>query len=242
MIIRGCGTRKKGGLYVMSELNEEGGGKPIEDFLIDPIIPALDQKPFRSPQFFQTKDKIWHILIWVGKQFYPTPIHFIEEAGLFGVSRRIPKHAPLYLLTPKKSKMLFIHPKAFIKNANAIFNKSQYKCPKNKTHKETETCIGMHYALYAAQNNDNVLRINEYYNVPIREKIPQQDAILQIANKIENKKIQYGPGIFMIVPITSIHYIPNNNESDKEVIEKLKTYKVPSFLSTADYSKKEKIN
>lgn len=86
-------------------------------------------------------------------------------------------------------------------------------------------------------------------NIVVTELENEQDGILpkpekleELRSKIDKRKPLYSPGIFLFAPITSIHYIPSDTEDDQKIIDKLKTTKVPAFISAADYSNKKKIN
>ena len=69
-MIRGCGKRKAGGVYVMSELGPDG--VPLEAVMIDPPVP-YDGGPFRAPQLVR-KDGVAHLVFWVGAEFYEYPM------------------------------------------------------------------------------------------------------------------------------------------------------------------------
>lgn len=104
---RGCGYRRVGGLYLVSE----GQGRPCCRFPIElhvcPTCSAgikasrgwtwLDIAPFtRSPckvaaacPLESPSGRVG--LLWVGEVHYPTPAHFDLEAAALGISRRISK-------------------------------------------------------------------------------------------------------------------------------------------------------
>lgn len=111
---RGCGFRKQGGLYLVSD----GGGEPCGRFPIEvSVCPLCGQgiKPSRSFTWVDGElvkrmapDCSWELgvecsrcamhpdckvgkagLIWVGEKYYPTPQDFLVEAAQMGISRRI---------------------------------------------------------------------------------------------------------------------------------------------------------
>jgi len=109
---RGCGFRKKGGLYLVSGgLMKPCGKLPIEldicpccgsgikpsrgwtwidtERLFDDQVPGC-QSEGCSPTcpMFSNLGKAG--LIWIGEKFYPTPEDWIRESQTMGVSRRIP--------------------------------------------------------------------------------------------------------------------------------------------------------
>ncbi len=144
-IKRGCGTRQVGGLYACCGLSPYG--KPIEHFIIDPPV-FVEYKNFRAP--IQVDDDL---LFWVGEKFYPYPSDFIEEARIYGVSKRIPANFPIEKIT-SLSKMYFVHPKAIIENFKEL--PAPVYCPKEYDHhfKQEECCIGYSYSLAAGEEEE----------------------------------------------------------------------------------------
>jgi len=106
---RGCGTRTRGGVYLESQLVPEG--LPTEHFLYDPprtAIPYTWSHPHRSPLICQDERQRNHVVIWVGREFYPSVWDFIEESRSLGASRRAPGGLDFSVLT-HGSNMLFVH-------------------------------------------------------------------------------------------------------------------------------------
>jgi hypothetical protein len=109
---RGCGFRKPGGFYLRTDGVKafECGKLSIElctcKFCGSGIKfsrgyrwikgAVIEDAPCDSPSRCEECPfgNIVHpdedmLLIWIGKQFYPTPKGFLEEAGLMGISRRL---------------------------------------------------------------------------------------------------------------------------------------------------------
>ncbi|MBR0879665.1 hypothetical protein ACVMGC_001067 [Bradyrhizobium barranii subsp. barranii] len=106
---RGCGYRKVGGLYIVSgKLGESCCKLPIplhicptcaqgvkqtrgwswidpQPWLAQPCIERRPWCPAARPELLGERVG----LLWIGRQFYPTPGAFTHEAALHGVSRRI---------------------------------------------------------------------------------------------------------------------------------------------------------
>jgi len=110
---RGCGYRKQGGMYLVSDNEGRACGKlpiPLE------VCPCCGQgiKPSRAPQWIQEPGRLFvsidcafdtiecatcplnqlvsfnpMLLIWIGEKFYPTVADFEQEAKEMGISRRI---------------------------------------------------------------------------------------------------------------------------------------------------------
>jgi hypothetical protein len=109
MVLRGCGTRNDGGLYIGVPTSPYG--KPIEWFIVDPVRPLKGKLP-RSPLVFPDNNGINHLVLGIGQSFYPFFPDFLEEARIHGVSKKIPVDFNLAQLTPNKSALLLAHPRA----------------------------------------------------------------------------------------------------------------------------------
>lgn len=109
--IRGCGKRVAGGLYLCVGLS--AGGRPLEEFVIDPPRPWATGS-FRSPILVPNpKNGATDAIMWIGAESYPYAPDFLEEARVMGISKRIPRTFPVGRLTPYASKIILVHPKAF---------------------------------------------------------------------------------------------------------------------------------
>ena len=106
-----CGARVRGGLYLCVELS--GWGRPLEWFVIDPPRP-WSTGAFRSPILVPNPATgAIDVVVWVGAESYPYAPDFLEEARVMGISQRIPRTFPVKRLTPFRSTMILVHPKAF---------------------------------------------------------------------------------------------------------------------------------
>jgi hypothetical protein len=194
---RGCGSRKQGGVYLCTGLSEDGS--PVEDFLIDPVRPFLGE-PFRAPISLEdpTQPGLFHAVIWVGAEFYPSLVDFVEEVKAKGASRRIPSGFDFSKLTPGASRMIFVHPKAFTKTCHLPTD----GCPKHKPmHGLTEPCIGAHWDYVEALGGD-VSRFTATLG-DLQYAVPAQ---VETAPPL-------APGFFMALPITHVEY-EARNEAD----------------------------
>ncbi len=117
---RGCGDREPGGIYAECGLSPRG--RPLEEFLVDPplpIPPGLDlvNKPQTWQRLLPSGDAaldvdgfpIYDLLIWVGAEFYPYCVDYLEEVKRFGASRRLNTNLDLSLLS-RSSRMILAHP------------------------------------------------------------------------------------------------------------------------------------
>lgn len=144
-VVRGCGTRVKGGIYWECSFSEDGGA-PLEDFLMDPPIrvpeniniPAIGMTPV-------VQNGVTHLIDWIGAVHYPNVADFLEEVRYFGVSRRMPSNLPFDRLT-KDSRLLLVHGKGWIDNFQEYdVEDSPFECPtgKHAPGDLVEMCVGL---------------------------------------------------------------------------------------------------
>lgn len=116
-LVRGCGTRKKGGIY--AEVPLSPFGMPLEHFLFDPpvIVNAGDLgiTPVGVKLLKRANEDVYDVYDIVGADSYPNVADFVEEVRRFGISRRLTSSLDFSLLTDK-SKIILMHSKAFIVN------------------------------------------------------------------------------------------------------------------------------
>lgn len=136
-VLRGCGTRIQGGIYLEIGVMQ-GFGLPLKEFILDPPVPVpagLHVTPVGITMIEQkgadgTGTGIWHIVDWVGASHYPNVWDFLAEAQRFGISRRLSSQVDFNLITPA-SRLLIIHPHGIVENASALRQHgSAWKCPK----------------------------------------------------------------------------------------------------------------
>lgn len=119
--VRGCGTRVSSGIYAECSLSPNG--KPIEEFLIDPPTPVdpgtMGISALGVKQVLEPNTGVWHIVDWVGSNYYPSIPSFIEEARRFGISRRFPRTLDYSKVTPA-SRLVLLHSSACIDQFGAL--------------------------------------------------------------------------------------------------------------------------
>ncbi|MFI5294370.1 MAG: hypothetical protein ACHQ0Y_05025 [Thermodesulfovibrionales bacterium] len=209
-IIRGCGKRVPGGLYVCSGLAPYG--TPIEHFIIDPPI-AYDTEPFRAPLIFEKEGKN-HVMLWVGAEHYPWPSDMVEEIRNFGVSKRIPNNFDLSKLEPG-SMLFLVHPKAIVKE-HELLPLPEY-CPKIKTEhleESKECCLGHSYNIAPPNSGLNQRKLGDtVYTV-----FPQG---------MTEVEYDYQPGVFMGVPITHFDHVMDGGKVNPAIGESAAGSKLP---------------
>ncbi len=208
-MIRGCGKRKPGGVYVVSELGPHG--VPLEAVMIDPPTP-YDGAPFRAPQLIR-KSGVAHLLFWVGAEFYEYPCDFLEETRRLGASRRVPVDFPLEELS-SSSMMFFVHSKAIIGNYEIL--PPPECCPKvDEEHlSNAEYCLGHTYQM--GQDATRTVGEITYAVHPATTSEP----------------LLFSAGIFLRMPITGVDHILKEGEADPRVKARQEKMTIPLTYKT----------
>lgn len=135
-IVRGCGTRKKGGIY--AEVPLSPFGMPFEYFLFDPAI-VIDARelgitPVGVKLIKRPAEDVYDVYDIIGADSYPNVADFVEEGRRFGLSRRLAQSLDFSLLS-EKSKLILLHSRAFIANPEAFHPACArtFDCPKDIT-------------------------------------------------------------------------------------------------------------
>lgn len=102
------------------------------------------------------REEITHLVLGVGKKYYPFVPDFLEEAKKMGISKKIPRNFPFDELTPRKSRMLLIHPRVF---PQFEYEVEHEKCPWERLEKRLKE-----------REEDNRPHLKRY-NRMIREKL-----------------------------------------------------------------------
>jgi len=211
---RGCGEREEGGLYACCPV--AATGIPLEHFVLDPPRP-FDGASFRAPMFAERADGYYDLVIWVGEGPYPFVPDVLEEGRRMGFSRRMPPEGGFDLLTPFKSRMILVHPKAIATPTPELPESVWCKC-KGEDHACTFhlwplSALGSkkgHLVLVKTQpaaDEPGLVEVwtpSTVYNVPYYKEL-------------EGREIQYQPGAFMALPLSHFEYI--NKESDEVPIK-----------------------
>lgn len=208
---RGCGSRKAGGVYLCTGLSEFGS--PLEAFLIDPVVPfdSIPGESFRTPILRENPylPGVMDAYVWVGEQFYPSIVDYVEETRVKGASRRVSPLLDLSQLTPGKSRMIFIHPKAFTKHVERPLAGCPKEIPDHESGDSTDACMGAQWQYAKALGSDvdasNHGRIGDI-TFALPEQLPAPEC---------------SPGLFMALPVTHIEYESTGNDADiPEVVNK----------------------
>lgn len=158
---RGCGELIEGGVYASVELSPFG--KPLEAFLLDPVLPIDLEKAgisIRQPTLRQAPGNAYYLLDVVGESYYPNVTDILEEIRAQGLSRRLELPASQYNLLQPDQEIILIHPSAFI-NLDGLdiyyqhrkpLNPLGYRwhnCPTNQNDhehmKKLINCAGLHW-------------------------------------------------------------------------------------------------
>lgn len=91
-IVRECGERIAGGIYICTEPAPPGQGRELEAFIVDPPV-QVDMTELGISDVGQylvpaQGGEVWHIFDVVGQDHYPNPCDALEEIRAVGLSRR----------------------------------------------------------------------------------------------------------------------------------------------------------
>ena len=195
-VVRGCGTRDKGGIYAEVLLSPDG--MPMEYFLLDPPrvvdTDALGITP-RGVRLIQVNG-VYHIFDWVGSNYYPNVADFVEEARRFGVSRKLNPRLDFSKLT-LGSRLVLLHARAHIDNWRA-YKDEEVDCPKSiEGHQcgvEKEMCIKFWWQDVEGGEKDNMFDMRH-----VRRAMPSFDYFARA--KPEKVEPRYKVAIFASFPI-----------------------------------------
>lgn len=126
-LVRGCGTRQKGGCYIEVPLSPHG--VPLEMLLCDPPRPvdptALGISPVGTHLI--EVNGVYHVFDWVGSSHYPNVADMVEEIRRFGLSRRISSKTDFSKIT-LESRIILLHERAWIENWQQYTENSTHEC------------------------------------------------------------------------------------------------------------------
>ncbi len=208
---RGCGSRKKGGVYWETNLSK--GGLPVEYFLVDPVIEVQPEWGMsdRGMTFIEI-NKVWHLLDHVGEIFYPNVADFIEETRRMGASRRMPKSLDFSKLTPD-SRLLLTHRRAGIVNCKQY---PEWDCPKEILEHAKDklpwgtTCLGVCWRDItdgeAIEKSDQVRRVMPSFTY---DAFPRPKEITPV----------YFEGVFMALPPSRIVVVKDDDDRHLGTLE-----------------------
>jgi len=228
---RGCGMRKKGGMYLVTPLSERG--QPVEAFLVCPPqklafdVPAQGMMP------------IWfgntlHLIDWVGREYYPNVTDFVEEVAYLGISRRVPvsmgtniveapdgsKMTVLEALS-SQSRILSVHARGYINNLEDYASLAPWVCPQHREgHGHANTmCVGAYAVDVEPQQEDNPEGPGELFsrNMP---------SLSYLATQRPDVPKAYSPAIFAAWPIGKIEVVHGENGEHEPVVQMLETLKL----------------
>lgn len=212
---RGCGSRKENGLYACVELSPDG--MPIEFFLVDPAIKWEGSKTLRSPMFIEDGKDVTHLILGVGKTYYPFVPDFVEETRRLGLSKRVPRDIKLDRMT-SNSKFLLMHPRAIPKFEYETDN----SCPKNI--KEPHECVGSLWSLSGLKHFSKVHEIANKENGSVTVKTPSCRYSVNKPKKPEKWLDRYDCGVFLAFPmrIVNFEYVNKQGKAPPEMAERIR--------------------
>jgi len=233
-VVRGCGTRQKGGIYVECPLSPYG--KPLEEFLVDPPIP-VDVKALGITQVgvkLVERGGVWHIMDWVGSGHYENVADFVEEVRRFGLSRRLSKSLDFKKLSPQ-SRIILLHSRAFIENFKEYYKAEEGDvkgCPKDISahqHEEQEECCARLWWQDITGGECDSFLPDETPTRSVKRTMPSFE--YNGLSKPEDVEPDYKVAIFASFPVTNIAVVRDpQEETHKAAIDLLSGSRLPVEL------------
>lgn len=129
-ILRGCGTRSAGGIYL--EVNTSPyGTKPLIDYVLDPPLPM--QTDCKVGVSLQARNDTTMVLDHIGSSHYPNAADFLAEGFRHGFSRRVSQNPDFSRIQPG-NRLLFIHDKGLVLNPENLrpFVSEAFQAPEHE--------------------------------------------------------------------------------------------------------------
>lgn len=248
----GCGLRRVGKTYAMTDMHALLQKYPLSYFLFDP--PTLVENPAAwgiCPQGFGyvLKDDAWHVMDWIGVDNYPNPSDIWEEMVALGpdgkrhgASALTPLTSDVMKLT-QKSRRFLVHPRAIIQESKEyregyVKNTAWEDCflpldhPDRVAHLEGAMCS----ALWWQYTTGGEIKDKNSRKVTVTVGSTTYDA----AAEIKVLKPTYQIGIMGWLPITSLELVvgekPEDNPSEvkadiKKALDILDRATLPVYLT-----------
>jgi hypothetical protein len=248
---RSCGeTRMDGGIYAESATSPFG--MPLESFIIDSPIHELNGKPVmealnltaRGVQVIAGRaDTTPHIFDVVGADSYPDVLDFLEETRGLGASRRCELPPSEYArLIPFKSRILLIHPRAYIRNHHLYYEPKQdlMRCPKQLAEhasepidKESQAWTIPDQSCARLWAHDLTPQIHADHSIVTKyDGIAAVTRLMPCGDKFSgfyrhpDIKPDYAPAIFLSLPIARLVLVDPERKHEKK-LAKLTGARVP---------------
>lgn len=240
-VVRGCGTREKGGIYLEVKV-ARFSGRPIEEFLGCPptrVDPAAMGIALRGITVRREPDGSSHAYDWVGDSNYENVTDFIEEARRHGVSRRVQSGLDFSLLTPETRHVL-IHPRAYIENAAAYHEALQAErreyasaiapvCPRSVPHDPADGWDGMCSALWW-EDIDGGEIVYDPMTPPRSVDRRIGGTVYRARRRPDFLKPVYTPAIFMVLRATRLTVIRDPDGGHEERVERASASSLPVIV------------
>ena len=258
-IERGCGRRDSNGVYITSRL--AAVGTPWWAYLMDPPVPidrAIEAAlglTDRGVKLIKRADcdvyDVWDI---VGQGSSPDPCKghgyfnvadYAVEVSVAGASRKIASKLPLHLLDPQHSKLVLLHRRACLLNAQDYFDHidqghwrpPDWRCPRHlPEHMDAQACPEMCAGLWwhDTEGGEQVTEDVQWHNLhgglsanpqhfPHLKPVVRHMPAFEYAGWARPTVIEpnHQLGVFMVLPISGLDVIKGDRQD--EVLEAIRT-------------------
>ena len=141
-IVRGCGTRSSGSIYLECAASPYGT-VPMTDFLLDPPLPfEVDCKLGVS---LQERQGTAMVIDHIGSSHYPNAADFLVEGMRYGFSRKVSANLDFSRIQPG-SRLLFVHDKGLVTNPEdlRLYTAESYQEADGNKRLHQHNCLKLH--------------------------------------------------------------------------------------------------
>lgn len=238
--VAGCGVRRAGSAYIVSNMQSYLEQYQYGYFLFDPPILINPTEWGVCPQglSFVFNNGYWHVMDWIGASHYPNAADILEEAYAHGGSTLTPLKHDLQKLTPGFSRRLLIHPRGYVTNPtylkqnrmhleripNCFLDEKDYRYDLHTDANQIDMCAALHWQGLITNEDERKLIDREIGDTKYRGVSLPCDVDLH-----------YEPAIIGWLPIDEIHVIDSEDKSDVDkALEFLKDYSnLPVYVTNA---------
>lgn len=223
----GCGTRRHGHAYLVTNTKKWLERYPFGYFVYDPPVLVEDPLSWGLSAIglsYMENGGFWHVKDWIGADNYPNAADIMEEFVNGWASSLLPLHSGskehIKLLTPGQSRRLLFHPHGWIDNFK------EYRDNWQKLARWDECMLP----------NDDTRRVDHLKGLDMCTSLlwqvvekgkqgPERDTQRKTGEHVyyaiapmENSKPSYRLALNMWLPIDEIHVIDNQAEQNKQPV------------------------
>ena len=235
----GCGVRRAGATYLVSNMQKYLETYKYSYFLFDPPVVINPAEWGVCPQglSFVFNQGYWHVMDWIGATHYPNAADILEEAYEHGGSTLTPLKQDLQKLTPGYSRRLLIHPRGHVVDPTYL---KENRLPLERIPlcflEEEDYRRDMHINnpldMCAALHWQGIISKVDTRDLVERSIGDTTYKAISLPNSVE---LKYEPAIIGWLPIDEIHLVDSPDKDEiNEALKFLSDYtSLPTYLTNA---------